>query len=252
MAAGNVSRQEVWAFSGKSKDSFRFRDHQGSRLRTSCLPVSCHLGRWGVLFRLQMCKVLVLFCPDVLAVCSNSVPRNTLKILPTVLHLTTMDLAKSQKCFWGSKFLFIFISCLSDDIGSPLYPTDWLARNVGDELAFSGLHTHTHAHTHTHTHTHRNIRKVGNSEFPTFLFSRLPPPHLWKLGKQKQERMVEFWISWFPIFWMNRKSGNFSSDDIGLVCCILEGFFQKTRLMTYNMQNLWWRPKVLKGSGLCF
>ncbi len=36
MAAGNVSRQEVWAFSGKSKDSFRFLDHQGSRLGTSC------------------------------------------------------------------------------------------------------------------------------------------------------------------------------------------------------------------------
>ncbi len=36
MAAGNVSRQEVWAFSGKIKDSFHFRDHQGSRLGTSC------------------------------------------------------------------------------------------------------------------------------------------------------------------------------------------------------------------------
>ncbi len=36
MAAGNVSGQEVWAFSGKSKDSFRFRDHQGSRIGTSC------------------------------------------------------------------------------------------------------------------------------------------------------------------------------------------------------------------------
>ncbi len=37
MAAGNVSTQEVWAFSGKSKDSFCFRDHQGSSLGTSCL-----------------------------------------------------------------------------------------------------------------------------------------------------------------------------------------------------------------------
>ncbi len=32
----NVSRQEMWGFSGKSRD-FRFRDHQGSRLGTSCL-----------------------------------------------------------------------------------------------------------------------------------------------------------------------------------------------------------------------
>ena len=41
MAAGNVSRQEVWGFSGKSKDSFRFRDHQGSRLGTSCCCCCC-------------------------------------------------------------------------------------------------------------------------------------------------------------------------------------------------------------------
>ncbi len=48
MAAGNVSRQEVWAFSGKSKDSFRFRDHQGSRLGTSCFKQA---GRsFGCLF----------------------------------------------------------------------------------------------------------------------------------------------------------------------------------------------------------
>ncbi len=33
----NVSRQEMWGFPGKSRDSFRFRDQQGFRLGTSCL-----------------------------------------------------------------------------------------------------------------------------------------------------------------------------------------------------------------------
>ncbi len=35
----------MWGFSGKSKDSFRFRDHQGSRLGTSCFQMSlCHFA----------------------------------------------------------------------------------------------------------------------------------------------------------------------------------------------------------------
>ncbi len=35
----NMCRQEMWGFPGKSRDSFRFRDHQGSRLGTSCCVI---------------------------------------------------------------------------------------------------------------------------------------------------------------------------------------------------------------------